>query len=337
MWSLGYTQVRDQIEMKPIEESNTQAEISTITSSSTTAILTTTVSNLTITPSSFTELKSLQISEQNNNLSKENDDLTSSTTSECSDLNLIQENVGETVDGDLLKNIERKRNSLSTASGSDSETIDLNVIEVQDKTNENNGENSTKNLDKEQVQNLNSTDDFESEFVLIDPNQFAKKKLDAENESILKSGYKWQRELIFRSKLTMHTSFDRKDNSDPASVTALSISKDNRTIYVGDSRGRVYTWVCTENPGKTRADHWMRDEVVETCKNNKCSVKFTLNVRKHHCRDCGGIFCNNCTKYETNIPRLQIKTPVRVCIECYNNIKAEEALLPPPSSNTSTS
>lgn len=39
---------------------------------------------------------------------------------------------------------------------------------------------------------------------------------------------------MFRSKLTMHTAYDRKDNSEPASITALAVSKDHRTLYVGE-------------------------------------------------------------------------------------------------------
>lgn len=46
-------------------------------------------------------------------------------------------------------------------------------------------------------------------------------------------GFKWQKQLVFRSKLTMHTAYDRKDNSEPASITALAVSKDHRTLYVG--------------------------------------------------------------------------------------------------------
>jgi hypothetical protein len=42
---------------------------------------------------------------------------------------------------------------------------------------------------------------------------------------IPESGFKWQRQLIFRSKLTMHTAYDRPDNSEPASITAIAISK----------------------------------------------------------------------------------------------------------------
>lgn len=38
-------------------------------------------------------------------------------------------------------------------------------------------------------------------------------------------GFQWQRQLVFRSKLTMHTAYDRKDNTEPASITCISISK----------------------------------------------------------------------------------------------------------------
>lgn len=41
----------------------------------------------------------------------------------------------------------------------------------------------------------------------------------------LRDGFKWQCQLVFRSKLTMHTAFDRKDNNDPAAITSLAVSK----------------------------------------------------------------------------------------------------------------
>lgn len=311
MWSLGYTQIKDQTEAKLIE--TLKENVHNSVTESTLATESQTESNGDTKAETFTEHNIL-------------DDLTTSTISECSDTSnlasLTQENV-ESKD-------KYKRASILNSSASDSETINLNVELESEKRNNQEEEPQKEQINGDVSENIypetsTNIDELEDEFVLIDPNQFSMAG-NSENESILKAGHKWQRELIFRSKLTMHTSFDRKDNSDPASVTAISISKDNRTIYVGDSKGRVYTWVCTENPGKTRADHWMRDEVVETCKNKKCNVKFSINVRKHHCRDCGGIFCNSCTRYETQILRLQILKPVRVCVECYNKIKAEEAL-----------
>lgn len=52
--------------------------------------------------------------------------------------------------------------------------------------------------------------------------------------TIILLGFHWQRQLVFRSKLTMHTAYDRKDNTEPASITALAVSKDHRTLYVGE-------------------------------------------------------------------------------------------------------
>ena len=63
-------------------------------------------------------------------------------------------------------------------------------------------------------------------------------------------GYAWRRQLVYRGKLTMHTAFERPDNVEPAAVTALSVSKDHRSIYVGDSRGRVFSWMVAGKPGK---------------------------------------------------------------------------------------
>jgi hypothetical protein len=35
---------------------------------------------------------------------------------------------------------------------------------------------------------------------------------------------------------------------------------------------------------------WASDKEAECCKN--CEAKFSVSKRKHHCRHCGGIFCN---------------------------------------------
>ncbi|XP_074585606.1 LOW QUALITY PROTEIN: uncharacterized protein LOC141841347 [Curcuma longa] len=51
------------------------------------------------------------------------------------------------------------------------------------------------------------------------------------------------------------------------------------------------------------------------------SSQFTFINRKHHCRRCGGIFCNNCTQ-QRMILRGQGDAPVRICDPCK---KIEEA------------
>ncbi|XP_060523655.1 WD repeat and FYVE domain-containing protein 3 [Cylas formicarius] len=153
-------------------------------------------------------------------------------------------------------------------------------------------------------------------FIIID----AKKK-SVNPLHVLRTGFKWQRQLVFRSKLTMHTAYDRKDNAEPASITALAVSKDHRVVYVGDTRGRVFSWSVSDTVGRA-ADHWLKDEGAEGCAN--CNVRFTLYERRHHCRNCGQVFCSRCSRFESEISRLRILKPVRVCQACYAALKGEK-------------
>nr|XP_033770548.1 WD repeat and FYVE domain-containing protein 3 isoform X3 [Geotrypetes seraphini] len=139
--------------------------------------------------------------------------------------------------------------------------------------------------------------------------------------SKLKPGYRWERQLVFRSKLTMHTAFDRKDNTHPAEITALGISKDHSRILVGDSRGRVFSWSVSDQPGRSAADHWVKDEGGDCC--SGCAVRFSLTERRHHCRNCGQLFCQKCSRFQSEIKRLKISSPVRVCQNCYYNLQHE--------------
>lgn len=40
---------------------------------------------------------------------------------------------------------------------------------------------------------------------------------------------------------------------------------------------------------------WKADNEANACENEKCKKQFTFVRRKHHCRRCGGIFCDACT------------------------------------------
>jgi hypothetical protein len=40
---------------------------------------------------------------------------------------------------------------------------------------------------------------------------------------------------------------------------------------------------------------WKADAEVNACENKKCGKAFAILRRKHHCRRCGGIFCDACT------------------------------------------
>ena len=85
-------------------------------------------------------------------------------------------------------------------------------------------------------------------------------------------------QLVYRAQLTMHTAFSRADNTEPAAVTSLAVSRDHRTLFVGDERGRVYSWGVGTRPGKGMVDHWVRDDTQQGCQD--CGVRLhpTQNI-----------------------------------------------------------
>lgn len=60
----------------------------------------------------------------------------------------------------------------------------------------------------------------------------------------------------------------------------------------------------------------------------RCRTQFTLVARKHHCRNCGNIFCAKCSSQQIPLPKLNIDKNVRVCDTCYEKVvgKTEDPL-----------
>ncbi|XP_053392924.1 RUN and FYVE domain-containing protein 2-like isoform X3 [Mercenaria mercenaria] len=57
---------------------------------------------------------------------------------------------------------------------------------------------------------------------------------------------------------------------------------------------------------------WASDKDVSSCK--QCEKPFSVARRKHHCRNCGEIFCNECS--DNKMPHPSSSKPVRVCDTC---------------------
>ena len=64
---------------------------------------------------------------------------------------------------------------------------------------------------------------------------------------------------------------------------------------------------------KTPAD-WVESDACMIC-----SDKFSILNRRHHCRSCGGIFCQNHSSHIIALPDLGIYDQVRVCDNCYDD------------------
>ncbi|CAG9104276.1 unnamed protein product [Plutella xylostella] len=50
----------------------------------------------------------------------------------------------------------------------------------------------------------------------------------------------------------------------------------------------------------------------------ECGTKFTLTMRKHHCRHCGRMLCNKCSSQDVPILKFGQNKPQRVCEICFN-------------------
>lgn len=111
----------------------------------------------------------------------------------------------------------------------------------------------------------------------------------------------------------------------------LAFKNDSQLKYVSTvyqkllSRGvEMKNLASTENvsamfDAKTPAD-WVDSDACMIC-----SVKFTLLNRKHHCRSCGGIFCQEHSSRFIPLPDLGILEPVRVCDNCFEDYNLKKS------------
>ncbi|XP_050068763.1 protein RUFY3 isoform X2 [Anopheles maculipalpis] len=72
---------------------------------------------------------------------------------------------------------------------------------------------------------------------------------------------------------------------------------------------------------------WTPDKVVSKC--TGCEKEFSMTRRKHHCRNCGKIFCSSCSEHVAALATTdQQQTangskPVRVCDHCWEKLAAK--------------
>ncbi|XP_076020828.1 phosphatidylinositol-3,5-bisphosphate 3-phosphatase MTMR3 isoform X2 [Genypterus blacodes] len=69
----------------------------------------------------------------------------------------------------------------------------------------------------------------------------------------------------------------------------------------------------------TEVTRWYPDHLAAQCYG--CESRFWLATRKHHCRNCGNVFCASCCDQKIPVPSQQLFEPSRVCKGCYSNLQ----------------
>ena len=102
----------------------------------------------------------------------------------------------------------------------------------------------------------------------------------------------------------------RSGGGSPDDATTTS----SETMSRSDFDGRVA-------PTGHQFPSWQKDDDVDEC--FKCDVEFSFRERKHHCRRCGTIFCNNCSLKVSPILLYAITNEVRACDKCFTQLISE--------------
>uniref|UniRef100_A0A2K5I8H0 phosphatidylinositol-3,5-bisphosphate 3-phosphatase n=1 Tax=Colobus angolensis palliatus TaxID=336983 RepID=A0A2K5I8H0_COLAP len=69
----------------------------------------------------------------------------------------------------------------------------------------------------------------------------------------------------------------------------------------------------------TEMTRWLPDHLAAHC--YACDSAFWLASRKHHCRNCGNVFCSSCCNQKVPVPSQQLFEPSRVCKSCYSSLR----------------
>ncbi|CAF1066090.1 unnamed protein product [Rotaria sp. Silwood1] len=114
-------------------------------------------------------------------------------------------------------------------------------------------------------------------------------------------------------KLNNNNNNNNNNNIHNTSPHMDAISQSNKNSIETSS---CASWQKIDNT-EGAVTRWMPDFNVHTC--HSCHTKFQQwpISRKHHCRNCGNVFCNSCANYYKSIPSLNLTRPVRVCRDCF--------------------
>jgi len=99
-------------------------------------------------------------------------------------------------------------------------------------------------------------------------------------------------------------------NSLPSQISEVPIQEERQQIIVTDPQAQK----LPSKPPK-----WIPDDTSDKCM--KCLTFFGFFNRRHHCRNCGGLFCNQCCGSRCTLAHIGYQQPERTCQTCITYFK----------------
>ena len=122
--------------------------------------------------------------------------------------------------------------------------------------------------------------------------------------------------LVIQARNEIHLQRDYYENKNSTTIDAAIAAVDYR---INGYRARADT-------GEFIRPRWEPDNEIIQC--NACSIQFDWVIRRHHCRNCGRIYCHDCSTFKLLLPQeFGERDPQRVCKLCANGLLIKQASL----------
>ncbi|XP_072302735.1 phosphatidylinositol-3,5-bisphosphate 3-phosphatase MTMR4 isoform X2 [Eucyclogobius newberryi] len=148
----------------------------------------------------------------------------------------------------------------------------------------------------------------------------------------IEAGYKQEVEVLRQQVRQLQMKLESKQYGSPPSepdidyeddITCLRESdnsnEDDSLSSHSEDRLSEGSWDRVE-PKDTEVTRWVPDHMASHCFN--CDSEFWIAKRRHHCRNCGNVFCKDCCHLKLPIPDQQLYDPVLVCTICHDHLLA---------------
>ncbi|XP_066459880.1 myotubularin-related protein 3 isoform X2 [Eleutherodactylus coqui] len=155
----------------------------------------------------------------------------------------------------------------------------------------------------------------------VDAIQQRLRQMESGHQQEVETLKKQVQELRCRLESQLHNVPLRFNGDFTDEVTSIPDSESNRDpSCLSGCSTEFFSEASWEQVDKrdTEVTRWLPDHLAANCYN--CDSKFWLASRKHHCRNCGNVFCSSCCNQKVPVPSQQLFEPSRVCKSCYNNL-----------------